>query len=227
MDMVAVIPARAGSKRVPGKNTRELGGRPLIAWTIRTALEAGLDDVFVSTDDEKTAGIARAYGAVPVARSRELATDKASVVPAVIELLDHFENDGDVIDSVLLLQPTSPFRSVDTIKRAVSLFRESRGDSVVSVSLVKEHPSWCKKIEDGALVPLLSDNDGSMLRSQDLDDVYCLNGLIYLSTSRSLRRQETFYSETTRPLIVRSEREALDIDTEHDWMVAESLAERQ
>ena len=225
-DLLAIIPARGGSKRIPGKNTRELGGLPLIGHTLRTAHAAGcFARILVSTDDPAIADIARAHGGeVPWLRSAAHADDTSNVVDAVLEVLDCIDSDGDPLpDAIMLLQPTSPFRSVDSILRAVRLFDEAGGESIVSVSPARSHPWWCKRLSSGGeLVSFVSGIDDN-LRSQDLPPAYVLNGLVYLSSVDNLRARGTFHSAHTRALVIESPEESLDIDTPFDWLVAETV----
>lgn len=220
--ILAVIPARGGSKRLPGKNVRPLGGLPLIAWTIRAAQQAGgLARIVVTTDDPGIAAIAEAHGAeVPFLRTAALATDEATSAAVVLDLLDRLgppEPDG-----VLLLQPTSPFRTAETIRRGLALFAEAGGESVVSVSPAREHPFWCKRLDaEGRLQPFIP--DAPVLRSQDLPPAYALNGLLYLTTPATLRATGGFYSPATRALVVPEPAEAVDIDTPLDWALAEAV----
>lgn len=224
MKIIAVIPARAGSKRVPGKNTKKLGPWPLLAWSIRIALASkALERVIVSTEDASIADVARDHGAdVPHLRSPHLATDKARAEDVLIEALDWIKQDGASSDGVMLLQPTSPFRRKDSIHKAIILFKE-HGESVVSVSPSKIHPFWCKTVSpEGELIPFTKDAP-DIRRTQDLPPVYQINGLIYLAKPETLIEGETLYSKHTRALIVDNPLETVDIDTPLDWLIAETI----
>lgn len=226
--LIAVIPARGGSKRLPGKNIRLFGGRPLIAWTIDVALTSGcFDRVFVSTDDSAIAEVARNAGAdVPWLRSASLATDTALVADAVIELLQRLEAEGqEKPTGVALLQPTSPFRSIDTIRRGCELYRKYDGDSVISVSPVSQHPYWmCRIHENLILKPFLNlTPEQASARAQELPPVYVLNGLFYLVHPRNLLETGSFYSTNTRALVIKDLLETIDIDTSFDWKLAEAV----
>lgn len=225
-NILAVIPARAGSKRVPGKNVRLLAGRSLLQRAIDSARASGVfRRILVSTDDASVAQLAVSAGAeAPWLRSPVLATDEANVVEAVIELLERLETQGYAPDAVMLLQPTSPFRAPSTIRRAWELFKENPESSVVSLSRAESHPYWCRKVDSGGfMVPFVSDAP-SFVRSQDLPPAYVLNGLIYLTPARHLRDSRSFYTAQTRALVVDSHTESLDIDTMLDWQVAEAIA---
>lgn len=226
--LIAVIPARGGTKRLPGKNIRPLGGRPLIAWTIDAARASGcFDRILVSTDDSEIAATARTYGAeVPWMRSPELASDTAVVADAVIELLARLTEAGEAApEGIALLQPTSPFRSVNTIRRGCELYTHAGGESVVSVSRAGDHPYWMHRIEaDGSLKPFLElPPELATTRSQDLPPVYVLNGLLYIAHPHTIQSTRGFYSEATRALPVDDPAESVDIDTPFDWAVAEAF----
>lgn len=225
MRILALIPARGGSKRVPGKNIKPLGGLPLIAWSIRAALDSGVcTDVVVSTDDADIAEVARQYGArVPGLRPAELSTDTAGSVEVALHALEVHESGQGAVDGLLLLQPTSPFRSVATIRRAVSLFAENGGrHPVVGLSPASCHPCWCFRTTGKGMEPFLG-WDRISGRSQDLEPAWMLNGAIYLIDPRLLRDRRTFLSPDTLPLIMPDPHEAIDIDTPEDWARAEEI----
>lgn len=224
--VLAIIPARSGSKRLPGKNIRRLSGVPLIAWTIRTAIAARVfDDVLVSTDDKEIAAIAREYGAsVPWLRPGELSTDTATSVDVVLHALSTWESEGGGAASVMLLQPTSPFRSTETICRAVELHMQAGNPPVVSVCPVKAHPAWCFRVDgEGCMHRYASDN-APPARSQDLPPAYQLNGAVYLATADDLRSEQSFLCSRTRALVVTHPEESIDIDDAWDWQLAECIA---
>jgi len=225
--ILAVIPARGGSKRVPRKNKKTLCDKALISWSIETAVSVMGLKVMVSTDDQETAEIACQNGAeVPFMRSSHYATDESSVLDAILEVIEHYQRQGEEFEGVLLLQPTSPFRTRKTIEEAIGLYKKFGGDSVVSVSAAKAHPYWCKRIIDDTLYPFDDNYDASTLRSQELPKVYQLNGVIYLASIETLQTRRSFYSQNTRSLLIDSEEESLDIDTPFDWLVAETIASR-
>lgn len=224
--LLAVIPARAGSKRLPGKNIRHLAGLPLIAWTIRTAIDAGVfDKLLVSTDNEEIAEVAVRYGAsVPWLRPAELSTDTASSVDVVLHTLSACEAAGEAADSVMLLQPTSPFRSVETVRRAVELHRKAGSPPVVTVCSAKAHPAWCFRIDHGGRLHGYAGDGTLPARSQDLPPVYQLNGSVYLATANDLRNERSFLCSRTRALVVTQPEESIDIDDAWDWRLAECIA---
>jgi CMP-N,N'-diacetyllegionaminic acid synthase len=224
LKILALILARGGSKRVPGKNLRTLGTKPLIVWSIDSA--AGIAEIIstlVSTDDARIAEVARSAGAlVPWLRPAELATDSASSLDASIHALDWYETHVGTVDGLLLLQPTSPFRSRQSVQRGIELFRANNLRPVVGVSPAHSHPQWCFKILDGKLRPYV-DGGGLKVRSQDLPPAYVLNGAFYLIAPSDLRQARSFFNNDMVPLLMLEPDESMDIDTEWDWKIAQSL----
>ena len=151
MRILALITARGGSKRILRKNIRPLGGKPLIVWSINIAKDiGGIVDILVSTDDPKISEVAKNAGAmVPWLRPPELATDTASSVDVCLHALEWYEKENGKIDGLMLLQPTSPFRSRDTVLQGIELFRKQKRRPVIGVSTAKSHPMWCFEIENG------------------------------------------------------------------------------
>ncbi len=222
MRILALILARGGSKRLPGKNIRLLGGRPLIGWSIDTGkLIPEVCDILVSTDDPKIQDVAKGLGAyTPWLRPKELSADNSSSVDAALHALDWYESKHGVVDGLLLLQPTSPFRRIEKIKEGVELFSTHKCDSVLGVSPTHAHPKWTFTIENNILSPFLSDH-GLNTRSQDLESAYIVNGSFYLISPDALRQEKSFFIEGALPLVIDSSIESLDIDTEQDWQYAE------
>lgn len=205
------------------KNIRSLGGRPLIEWSIEVAKEIpGICDILVSTNDHEIANIAFNAGAlVPWLRPAELATDSASSVDVSLHAVDWYEGNNGKVDGLLLLQPTSPFRSRATVERGMELFRANRHRPVVGVSPAKSHPMRCYKIAGERMYSFLDGGDG--LRSQDLPPAYEVNGAFYLITPEDLRSSHSFYSSNMMPLLIDRPEESIDIDTEWDWKMAEAI----
>ena len=224
MRILALITARGGSKRLPGKNILPLGGRPLIVWSIDVAKGIPeICEILVSTDDAAIAEAARNAGAVvPWLRPAELATDTASSIDVCLHALDWYEEKNGKVDGLLLLQPTSPFRGRDTVLRGIELFRAHRGRPVLGISPAQSHPMWCLQIEGEAMRPFM-DNGGLQLRSQDLPPAYAVNGAFYLIAPDDLRKRRSFFGDETVPLVVDKPEETIDIDTEWDWKLAEAI----
>ena len=222
MRLLALVPARAGSKRLPGKNIRLLGGKPLIVWSIEVAKSvAGICDVLVSTDDPAIAAVCEKAGAlVPWLRPAELATDTASSVDVALHALGWYESEKGAVDGLLLLQPTSPFRTRETISKAIALFEKEHGKHpVTSVSPASCHPAWCFRLNTQCMEPFLGWKN-SKTRSQDLEPAYMLNGALYLIAPQILRRNLSFLATDCRPIVMGNAIECVDIDTELDWRVA-------
>lgn len=224
MKILALIPARGGSKRLPGKNIRLLGGKPLIVWSIDCV--KGLTDVcdiLVSTDDPAIARVAEDAGAlVPWLRPEALATDTASSVDVCIHALDWYEAQRGGVDGLLLLQPTSPFRSQNSVLRAIEFFRERQARPIVGVAEATTHPMWCLKIENDRLSPYI-DGGGLHLRSQELPPAYAVTGAVYLISPSDLRGGGTFFPPDALPLVIDDSCENIDIDSSSDWLMAEAV----
>ena len=224
--VLGLITARAGSKGVPEKNVRPVGGVPLIAWSVRAARGAErLDRVVVSTDGAAIAEAAREWGAeVPFLRPSELAQDVSSHIDCVLHALDWLEeNEGYRPDAICLLQPTSPFRTATDIDAAIELSSETDADAVVSVHATHEHPVFLQSLDaDGRLVPYVK-CDVDYPRRQDLPEAYFVNGAIYVNSVESLRRDRTFYPADTRAYVMPVER-SMQIDTPWDLFLADLVA---
>jgi CMP-N,N'-diacetyllegionaminic acid synthase len=225
MRILALIPARGGSNRLPGKNKKLLAGKPLINWTIELAkTSASICDIVVSTDDPEIAGLAiSAQVKVPWLRPKELSTDSSSSAEVAVHTLDWYESHVGAVDGLLLLQPTSPFRSKETIERAVSMFEEGRKRPILGVSAESAHLIyWLTPNGEISKVDTLESDSTSQYG--DSVQRYRPNGLIYLNSPNDLRRTQSFLGENAIPLICNSQIEAIDIDTQEDWDLAELVA---
>jgi CMP-N,N'-diacetyllegionaminic acid synthase len=222
--ILALITARGGSKRVPGKNIRLLGGRPLIVWSIDVARNnVDISDVLVSTDDPAIAEVARGAGAlVPWLRPAELSTDTAASVEVCLHALEWYESTRGSVDGLMLLQPTSPFRSRETVMRGIALFRDHGRRSVIGLSPALSHPLWCVQVNGDSIRPFI-ERGGKPLRSQDLPPAYVITGAFYLIQPDELRTRRSFCSDATLPLMIEGPAECIDIDTEWDWKIAQAL----
>jgi CMP-N-acetylneuraminic acid synthetase len=227
MRVLAVIPARGGSKGVPRKNIALLGGRPLIAYTIDAALAVGdlLIEVLVSTDDEEIAEVARVAGAnVPFLRPAELAVDTARSVDVVRHAVDFVEaRDGTRLDWVLTLQPTAPFRSPADIEAAVALAgSDPDADSVISVvEVIDSHPVFVKKLVDGYIEPFCVEEVEGVRRQEIEPPAYKRNGAIYV-TRRELLESGQLRGQRQRAYVMPVER-SINIDAPLDLIVAEAM----
>ena len=224
MRILALITARGGSKRLPGKNIRSLCGKPLIEWSIDVAKNISeICDILVSTDDPAIAEVCTEAGAhVPWLRPAELATDTASSVDVALHALDWHEDAMGAVDGLLLLQPTSPFRTRATLRQGIDLFHKHGHQPVLGVSPTHAHPMWTLKMEGEYLVPFMQEHSQET-RSQDLLPAYVVNGSFYLIAPAELRSYRSFVGLKTIPLLIESPQETIDIDTEWDFRMAESF----
>ena len=223
--MIAIIPAREGSKGLPGKNILPFCGKPLIAWTIEAALACkSLDRVIVSTDSEDIAETARTYGAeVPGLRPKVLALDNSSAIDVYIYLWEKLT--GKVKSEpvpFVVLQPTSPLRTTEDINKAVKLFHEKRADSVISVSEASHPPVWAKKIDENGILKDYFKTADSLANRQQIPFAYMPNGAIFILTKSLVTDKRTYYSDKTYPYIMPFER-SIDIDTIWDFRIAEHI----
>lgn len=211
--VLAIIPARGGSKGVPRKNIRELGGKPLIAWTIEEAKKSKyIDRLILSSDDQEIIEVAKSFGCeVPFVRPAELALDETPGIEPVLHAIEMLPG----YDIVVLLQATSPFRKVEDIDGCIRHCMDSDATATVSVTEVEQNPYWMYTIDTaGKMAPLIL-KDTFYTRRQDLPAVYILNGAIYVARSEWLCKQKTFMAEKTLGFVMPQDR-STDIDTEFD-----------
>lgn len=228
MKILALIPARGGSKRLPNKNILSLGGKPLINWTIAAARGIPeIVDILVSTDSSEIAKIAKEAGVlVPWLRPSELAADASTSIDVCLHALDWYEKERGPIDGLILLQPTSPFRSKNSVLQVISLYGKFPESSIVSLSPAESHPMWCYRVQGFRLKPFMADGT-AVTRSQELPPAYVLNGSLYIASPKFLRTNKSFIDQNTIPFIMRDYREVLDIDTEVDWKLAETYIAKE
>lgn len=227
--VLALVPARSGSKGVPGKNVRLLAGRTLLDYTAEAARRSGVvDRMVLSTDAEDVAEAGRLAGLeVPFMRPPELARDETPMLPVLQHAIDALSGDGWVPEFVVLLQPTSPLRRADHVRSALTLLTESGADSVVTVVEVPRHfsPDYVMRIENGALRPFLPEG-AAVTRRQDVRPAYSRDGTVYAFRRDTISRYNSIYGPDCRPLIIDAD-DSLSIDTPRDWSAAERiLAER-
>lgn len=220
---VALIPARAGSKRLPGKNTKILAGKPLIGWTIEAAKKSeNIDIIVVSSDDDDVLSIARGYGCVALERPGFLATDTATTVEVVEHALAELKAQSVDVGRLALLQPTSPLRAPEDIDKAISLMDEKKASSIISVCETEHSPLWCNKLpSNGSMDDFISD-DLKTTRSQDLPRYYRINGAIYLADTSEFSCEKGFYMANSYAFVMPKER-SIDIDEALDFALAECI----
>ena len=224
--VLALIPARGGSRRLPRKNILPLGGKPLIGWSIDTGLALPeVDAVVVSTDDGEIADVARSLGAqVPWLRPVHLASDTASSNDVIAHALEHCRHQGRAFDLLLLLQPTSPFRDAALLRRALAICAPT-GEPVVGFAPARSHPGWCFFVDEAGHVRPVLDGDGVTRRSQDLPPVFEVSGNLYAMGAQEFQRDRSFFTASTRALVSEDRRLNVDIDDEFDWLVAQAVAD--
>lgn len=225
MSSLGIITARSGSKGIRDKNIRQLAGKPLIAYTIESALQSRyIDEVMVSTDSDIYASIAKDCGAnVPFLRSAGNSTDTAKSVDVVLEVLEGYERLGRLFDNFILLQPTSPLRTYKNIDGAFQLFYEKDADSIVSVCECEHSPLLSNVLPDDlSLFGFIKNVE----RRQDLKKFYRLNGAIYISKINMFKNIRSFYGKKSYAYVM-EQRESIDIDTELDFEYAEFLIKKK
>jgi CMP-N,N'-diacetyllegionaminic acid synthase len=221
--VLGLIPARGGSKCVPGKNVRLLGGKPLVAHAAAVARESGvIDRVLLSTDDVDIADAGRRAGLdVPFLRPASLAADDTPMLPVIQHAVAALGDMGWDAEIVVLLQPTSPLRTAAHIREAVALLRQTGADSVVTVVEVPRHlsPDYVMRIDEGRLRPFLPEG-ARVTRRQDARAAYSRDGTVYACWRRTLDRFGDIYGNDCRPLVIDAA-ESLSIDSPADWDEAE------
>lgn len=227
MKILYLIPARKGSKGLPGKNTKMLGDKTLIEYSIDFALSnlREGDELCISTDDPKVQEISICKGIqIPFIRPEKLSNDEASSYDVIIHAINFYEKLNKYFDAVLLLQPTSPFRIQDDLINLIKMF-DNETDMVVSVKLVKENPyfSLFEQTEVGYLVKC---KEGNFERRQDCPDVFAFNGSMYLINIDSIKKSRIAEFKSIKKIVMPEER-SVDIDTLADWTLAEFYLENE
>ena len=217
---LAIIPARGGSKRLPGKNILELEGKPLIAWTIEASLKSKyITKTLVSSDDDEILNIAQKYGSDIIKRPDELSTDTATSFDAIKHaVLNQDEN----FDFVVLLQPTSPLRTTKHIDKAIELLLEKNAKAVISVCEVEHPVQWSMTLEDDLDMSQFVKNIDTK-RSQDQKIHYRLNGAIYITNKEKLLEKCSFFLDSNIYSYIMDKSSSIDIDDEFDFNLAKLL----
>ncbi|MCM3079671.1 cytidylyltransferase domain-containing protein [Brevibacillus invocatus] len=222
--VLAIIPARGGSKGVPQKNIRYLSGKPLIAWTIQEAKKSNyIDRIVVSTDDERIAEVANSWGAeVPFMRPPELAQDNTPGMAPILHAMKMIPG----YDYIVELQPTSPLRTVEDIDSCLEQCIEQNVDSCVSVTLTDKSPYWMYSLSEcKELIPVITKNN-TITRRQDSPDVFVLNGAVFVAKSAWLEHTGNFLHEETIGFVMPKER-SIDLDTTLDFALAEAIIKEE
>jgi len=225
MKVLAIIPARGGSKGIPNKNIIEVLGKPLIAYTIEQALQSKyISKVVVSTDSQKIADVSKELGAeVPILRPAYLAEDHAKTIDSIVHMVDYYKAIGEEYDYVVVLQPTQPLRKSWHIDEAIEKISKSSQDSLVSVCQVKEHPILMRTIDtEGNLNALLNEN--STVRRQDFKMYYKVNGCIYINKLNQ-NFDATVSLNDNKLAYIMEEKYSLDIDEPFDLEILKLMLE--
>jgi CMP-N,N'-diacetyllegionaminic acid synthase len=226
MRILGIIPARGGSKGVPGKNIKLLNGKPLLQYTVEIALESQyLTDVILSSDDTQIITVAESLGVqVPFIRPTALAEDKTPTIDVIIHALQWFEKQVVFFDAVCLLQVTSPFRTVEFLDRAITKFMDSGCDSLVSVQKVPHeyNPHWTFEVNQDGNLKIATGESKIISRRQELPNTYHRDGSIYITKTEVILQQHTLYGKSTA-FIESSPEFYVNIDTLADWEKAEQM----
>lgn len=230
--VVAFIPARSGSKRVPHKNIRPLHGHPMIAYTIRAAIESGIfDTVICATDSEEYAQIAQYYGAeVPFLRLSDISGDKSPDIEWVTWILDELSKTGKEYDVFSILRPTSPFRLPSTIQRAWNIFiDDGRSDSLRAIEKCKQHPGKMWVIHGNRMLPIMPFKNGDTpwhsSQYAALPEIYAQDASLEIAWTKTVYEQKSIAGQAIIPFISEGY-EGFDINEQEDWWIAEKLLEK-
>ncbi|KGI44261.1 acylneuraminate cytidylyltransferase family protein [Clostridium tetani] len=227
--VIAIIPARGGSKGVKRKNLKELGDKPLINWTIEEAKKSKyIDKVIVSTEDNEIREVAEKSRTCVIKRPMELALDNSLTIDSIVYTLDKLKKEKYIPNYVVLLQCTSPFRTSRHIDEAIEFFNDNKekADSLISVVLEKDVPYWLKSIDDnGFLKDFIKYDKKKFNKRQDFEKIYRLNGSIYIAKTDKIYKNESFESEKTISYVM-DEKSSIDIDTEEDFEYAEFILKK-
>ncbi len=225
--ILAVVTARAGSKRLPNKNILEIAGKPLIAWSIEAGLGSGIvDKLVVSTDDQHIADIGKSYGGdVPFMRPDSLATDTATSVDVVLHMINSLEESGQYYKYLLLLQPTSPLRTSRHIADAYKFLKKKNAKAVISVCEVEHPVEWINTLPDDCSMDNFLGEEVTNKRSQDFPIRYRLNGAIYIIDIETFKSTRSFIPAEGAYAFLMDLDSSVDIDTMNDFRFAEVLLE--
>lgn len=226
MKILGIIPARGGSKGVPGKNIKMLGGKPLIWYSFEMAKKTNLfSDIILSTEDEEIVNVGRGLGiSVPSLRPKELAEDHTKSIDVVIHCINEQLKFGFSYDIVILLQPTSPFRDPLLIENAIKIYEHRNADSLVSVRKVPSHynPHWLFESDEKNMLKIATGEKEIISRRQELPDAFYRDGQLYITSVDVLLKKHTFLGEKLTYILNESEGSSINIDTMDDWYKAEA-----
>ncbi len=229
LDVIAIIPARGGSKGLPQKNVLNLNGKPLIAYTIEAALRAEqIERVIVTTDDMNIAKIAKEYGAeVPFIRPEYLASDMASAVDVYIHAVEFLMQEGIEIEKFMVLLPTAPLRTERHINSAMELFEKEKAETLISMKEAETPVTWYYKMDATKRVENAGYGEGDAIANRQMNKtLYVPNGAIYILDYHLLKEKRTYYSMNTVAYIM-SAKDSIDIDTKLDFEFAEYIMSKK
>ncbi|MFC1768269.1 cytidylyltransferase domain-containing protein [Nanoarchaeota archaeon] len=221
--ILGIIPQRKGSKGLPGKGTIDLNGKAVIEYTLSSAKKASLiDKIIVSTDDDKVSSISSKWDVDVVNRPPEIAQDDTPMIDVIKHSIEYFKNKGEIFDTVVLLQPTSPLRKNDDINKAITQFKDKDAKSLISMGEVShENPYISFTINNGIIEPFLKEKN-NFTRRQELPKVFFPYGLIFIAKTKDLLEKGSFYMENTIPYFI--ERwQCYEIDDIHDLKAIEAI----
>jgi len=218
---LAIIPARGGSKRLPNKNILPLAGKPMLLWTIESAMQSKyLDEIILSTESDDIIKVVENYKIKTIKRPLELASDTAKTVDVVNHVIENIDKEYDFI---VLLQPTSPLRTSNHIDEAIEQLIKLNADAIISVTEVDHSPLWCNILPKSLSMENFISEDIKHKRSQDLPKFYRLNGAIYICKTKKFIEEDTFFLQENVYAYIMDKKSSIDIDEELDFKLAEII----
>ena len=225
---ICIIPARAGSKGIPGKNIRVLNNKPLIEYSYEVAVASNIfDKIIISSDSPEINKIAEKIGIeVPFQRPASIAQDDTPMIEVINHAIKYYDKSTFIPDIICILQPTSPFRNIEKLKEGYNCINEEFCDSVVSVEKMPQHysPYTAMKIEDGYLNFFHSEG-GNITRRQDVNDVFIRSGCFYFLKTSTLIDKKSLYGDRCVPIRV-DDKKNVNLDTLDDWELAENIIKK-
>lgn len=225
---LAIIPARAGSKRLKNKNLKILNKKPLISWTIESSLKSKyISETIVTTDSKEIQEVAKDFGAkVPFLRPSYLAQDESSSIDVVLHAVDFYSKEiNKVFDYIVLLQPTSPLRDYRDLDLAIELLFKKNADAIISVCKMEHNPCWSNTLDESMSMDSFLKKEFINKRTQDLEDYYRVNGAIYICKTEKLLENKKFFLDNNIFAYEMTQEHSVDIDTELDFLIAKTLME--
>jgi CMP-N,N'-diacetyllegionaminic acid synthase len=224
MKILSIIPARKNSKRIKNKNKILLKKKKLIEHTFLVAKKSKLfDKILLTTDDKDLIRLSKKYNILaPWLRPKSLSGDFVPSYKAILHAYDWYEKNYGKVDGIFILQPTSPFRTIKTLKEMIKIFIKNKKKSVINVSRCNDHPEWMLKLKNNRILPYISKKYFTS-RSQSLAKLYKINGLGYLINPSILKKEKTLIPKNSIPCINKSKIESIDIDDMQDYLIAKKI----